>query len=63
MGGREDFLTNVEFHPMLFQQHQDLPHLEFDGFNQAVDDFFSKMESQKHEMKAVQHVRNYLILT
>lgn len=35
-------------------QHEQSPHLEFDTFNQAVDEFFSKLESQKLEMRALQ---------
>ena len=55
-GGTEDFFTNQEFHPMLYKQHESLPFQEMASFNQAVDEFFSKMESQKLDMKAVQQV-------
>lgn len=51
------FYSNQEFHPMLFQQHISLPHKEFDSFNEAVDEFFSSLESQKLELKAVQQER------
>lgn len=47
-------LTNVEFHPFLFAQHENQPYKEFDSFDQAVDEFFSSMESQKIDLKAVQ---------
>lgn len=42
---------------MLFQQHIDLPHKEFDTFNTAVDEFFSSLESQKLELRALQQER------
>ncbi|XP_054651949.1 ribosome quality control complex subunit NEMF-like [Dunckerocampus dactyliophorus] len=50
----EELLTYDEFHPFLFAQHLKSPYLEFDTFNKAVDEFFSKMESQKIDMKALQ---------
>ncbi|XP_053291133.1 ribosome quality control complex subunit NEMF [Pleuronectes platessa] len=49
----EELLTYDEFHPFLFAQHAKCPHLEFDTFDKAVDEFFSKMESQKIDMKAL----------
>lgn len=54
---KEYFYSNQEFHPMLFQQHTDLPHQEFDSFNTAVDEFFSSLESQKLELRALQQER------
>ncbi|KAF7656630.1 hypothetical protein LDENG_00038720 [Lucifuga dentata] len=50
----EELLTYEEFHPFLFAQHAKSPYVEFDSFNKAVDEFFSKMESQKIDMKALQ---------
>ncbi|XP_034713378.1 nuclear export mediator factor NEMF-like [Etheostoma cragini] len=50
----EELLTYDEFHPFLFAQHAKNPYLEFDTFDKAVDEFFSKMESQKIDMKALQ---------
>ncbi|XP_034530781.1 nuclear export mediator factor Nemf-like isoform X2 [Notolabrus celidotus] len=50
----EELLTYDEFHPFLFAQHAKSPYLEFDTFDKAVDEFFSKMESQKIDMKALQ---------
>ncbi|XP_037550970.1 nuclear export mediator factor NEMF [Nematolebias whitei] len=50
----EELLTYDEFHPFLFAQHAKSPYLEFDRFDKAVDEFFSKMESQKIDMKALQ---------
>ncbi|XP_029316522.1 ribosome quality control complex subunit NEMF isoform X2 [Cottoperca gobio] len=50
----EELLTYDEFHPFLFSQHAKSPYLEFDTFDKAVDEFFSKMESQRIDMKALQ---------
>ncbi|KAK1893582.1 Nuclear export mediator factor Nemf [Dissostichus eleginoides] len=50
----EELLTYDEFHPFLFAQHANSPYLEFDTFDKAVDEFFSKMESQRIDMKALQ---------
>lgn len=55
-GETQDFLTNQEFHPMLYKQHESQPYQETAGFNEAVDEFFSKMESQKFDLRAVQLV-------
>ena len=41
---------------MLYKQHESQPYQELAGFNQAVDEFFSKMESQKLDLRAVQQV-------
>lgn len=45
-----------EFHPMLFKQFENKPHSIFDNFNKSVDEFFSQIESQKLDMKALQQV-------
>ncbi|KAK5886474.1 hypothetical protein CesoFtcFv8_017503 [Champsocephalus esox] len=50
----EELLTYDEFHPFLFAQHANSPYLEFDTFDKAVDEFFSKVESQRIDMKALQ---------
>ncbi|XP_050305733.1 ribosome quality control complex subunit NEMF homolog [Anthonomus grandis grandis] len=57
-GEVEYFYSNQEFHPMLFQQHLSMPYKEFDSFCMAVDEFFSSLESQKLELKAVQQERD-----
>ncbi len=57
---REDFVAYTEFHPFLFEQHRDRPHVRFSAFDTAIDEFFSKVESQKIEMKAVQLERQAL---
>lgn len=53
-GGEEDFYSNEEFHPIIFQQHSGVPVKEFSSFDMAVDEFFSTLESQKIDMKALQ---------
>ncbi|XP_076267295.1 nuclear export mediator factor NEMF homolog Clbn isoform X1 [Rhynchophorus ferrugineus] len=59
-GETETFYSNQEFHPMLFEQHSSGPYVQFDTFCLAVDEFFSKLESQKLELKAVQQEREAL---
>ncbi|XP_010745067.3 ribosome quality control complex subunit NEMF [Larimichthys crocea] len=56
----DELLTYDEFHPFLFAQHAKSPYLEFDTFDKAVDEFFSKMESQKIDMKALQQEKQAL---
>ncbi|KAM9708564.1 ribosome quality control complex subunit NEMF [Menidia menidia] len=56
----EELLTYDEFHPFLFAQHTKSPYLEFDTFDKAVDEFFSKMESQKIDMKALHQEKQAL---
>ncbi|KAG9336404.1 hypothetical protein JZ751_002751 [Albula glossodonta] len=56
----EDLLTYEEFHPFLFAQHTKSPHVEFESFDKAVDEFYSKMESQKIDMKALQQEKQAL---
>ncbi|XP_041809091.1 nuclear export mediator factor Nemf-like [Chelmon rostratus] len=56
----EELLTYDEFHPFLFAQHAKSPYVEFDTFDKAVDEFFSKMESQKIDMKALQQEKQAL---
>ena len=59
--GTEEFIyTNIEFHPFLFEQHKDCPHKEFSSFDIAVDEYFSKMEGQKLDLKALQQERDAL---
>ncbi|XP_066528980.1 ribosome quality control complex subunit NEMF-like isoform X2 [Hoplias malabaricus] len=56
----KDLLTYEEFHPFLFAQHSKSPYAEFESFNKAVDEFFSKMESQKIDMKALHQEKQAL---
>lgn len=55
-GGSEDLVTNQEFHPYLFLQNQNQLYKEFDCFDSAVDEFFSTLEGQKIDVKALQQV-------
>ncbi|CBX95951.1 hypothetical protein IAQ61_004776 [Plenodomus lingam] len=50
--GKAKFLYE-DFHPFKSQQFENLDYqfLEFDGFNKAVDEFFSSIEGQKLESK------------
>lgn len=50
----ESILTNQEFHPTLYAQNSDQPHVEYPSFNAAVDEFFSTLESQKIDVKTFQ---------
>ncbi|KAJ8967648.1 hypothetical protein NQ314_002709 [Rhamnusium bicolor] len=54
----KEFYSNQEFHPMIFQQHSSMPYKEFETLNEAVDEFFSSLESQKLELRAVQQERD-----
>lgn len=56
----EELLTYEEFHPFLFCQHEKSRCVEFESFNKAVDEFFSKMESQKLDVKALQQEKHAL---
>lgn len=59
--GAEDFyFTNIEFHPFLYNQYIKEPIREFPSFVQAVDEFFSNVESQKIDLKAFQQERDAL---
>jgi len=49
----EEFFTYVEFHPYLYKQYKEKHIVEFDTFNTACDQFFSKVEAQKIELKTV----------
>lgn len=53
-GEPEELKTYDEFHPYLFCQLESKSHVEFDTFDSAVDEFFSKLESQKLDMKVLQ---------
>lgn len=44
---------------MLFKQFENKPHCMFENYNKSVDEFFSQLESQKLDMKALQQVILY----
>ncbi|VDK61054.1 unnamed protein product, partial [Gongylonema pulchrum] len=54
------FEAYQEFHPFKFSQLNDKQCKEFDSFSDCVDEFFSKMESQKIETKALNAERDAL---
>ncbi|KRT84635.1 hypothetical protein AMK59_2316 [Oryctes borbonicus] len=54
---KEYFYSNQEFHPLLYEQHQNMPYQQFESFNQAADEFYSAFEGQKIEMRALQRER------
>ncbi|XP_078313250.1 ribosome quality control complex subunit NEMF-like isoform X3 [Crassostrea virginica] len=59
-GEAAELLTYEEFHPMLFKQFENKPFCMFDNFNKSVDEFFSQIESQKLDMKALQQEKSAL---
>ncbi|NWI93077.1 NEMF factor, partial [Pitta sordida] len=56
----EEIYTYEEFHPFLFSQHSKCPYLEFGSFNKATDEFYSKLEGQKIDLKALQQEKQAL---
>ncbi|KAK2574955.1 hypothetical protein KPH14_008718 [Odynerus spinipes] len=59
--GKEEFIyANIEFHPFLFEQYKNNPYKEFDSFDVAVDEYFSTMEGQKLDLKALQQEKDAL---
>ncbi|KAK2150925.1 hypothetical protein LSH36_382g02027 [Paralvinella palmiformis] len=59
-GDPEELLTYSEFHPFLFKQHENQSYVEVDSFDKAVDEFFSKIGSQKLDMKVLQQEKSAL---
>ena len=56
-GGKEEeeeFITYIEFHPYLLKQIENKSYQGFPSFDTAIDEYFSKQESQKIELKVVQ---------
>ncbi|XP_011315460.1 nuclear export mediator factor NEMF homolog [Fopius arisanus] len=59
--GNEDFMmTNIDFHPLLFNQYKNQHFKEFESFDSAVDEYFSRMEGQKLDLKALQQERDVM---
>ncbi|KAB1278166.1 Nuclear export mediator factor NEMF [Camelus dromedarius] len=54
------FYRYEEFHPFLFSQHSQCPYIEFESFDKAVDEFYSKIEGQKIDLKALQQEKQAL---
>lgn len=59
-GTEEFYFTNIEFQPFLYHQYEKDPIREFPSFVQAVDEFYSNLESQKIDLKAFQQERDAL---
>lgn len=59
-GNEEYFYTNIEFQPYLYNQYKNEPVKEFPSFLQAVDEFYSSLESQKIDLKAIQQEREVI---
>jgi len=56
----EEILLYEEFHPFLFRQHENKPMLEFECFKKSVDEFFSKIESQRLDLKVINQEKTAL---
>lgn len=56
------FSSYDEYHPYLFKQHESKKYKEFSKFDAAVDEFYSAIEAQKIELKAMQQVIHICIL-
>jgi len=39
----EEFFTYVEFNPIMLRQNENKPFLDYSSFDEAVDEFFSKV--------------------
>ncbi|CAL1267643.1 unnamed protein product [Larinioides sclopetarius] len=56
----KEIITNVEFHPYLFDQYKDQKYSHYPSFDKAVDQYFSNMEGQKIDLKAFQKEKEAL---
>lgn len=56
------FSSYDEYHPYLFKQHESKKYKEFSKFDAAVDEFYSAIEAQKIELKAMQQVIHICIV-
>lgn len=59
--GRQGNLMYEDFHPFRPQQFENIPDtrvLEYEGFNNTVDEFFSSIEAQKLESKLTEREEN-----
>ncbi|KAK4318882.1 hypothetical protein Pmani_010146 [Petrolisthes manimaculis] len=59
-GKEEDVPIYQGFMPILFTQHAQDPLDKFASFNQACDEYFSKMEAARIDQRAVQHEKEVL---
>ncbi|XP_034933675.1 nuclear export mediator factor NEMF [Chelonus insularis] len=59
--GKDEFMmVNIGFHPELLEQCKNQHYKEFDNFDAAVDEYFSTMEGQKLDFKALAQEREAL---
>ncbi|XP_026478468.1 nuclear export mediator factor NEMF homolog isoform X1 [Ctenocephalides felis] len=54
------YYSNQEYHPFLFKQHETGPYKELLSFDVCVDEFYSALEGQKIDLKAMQQEREAL---
>lgn len=59
-GTDEYYFANIEFQPYLYNQYKNEPVKEFPTFLQAVDEFYSSIESQRIDLKSFQQERDAL---
>ncbi|VDP03477.1 unnamed protein product [Soboliphyme baturini] len=58
---KETVQAYEEYHPYLFDQHKELGCVStWDSFTAAVDEFYSKLETQKLDLKALQQEKTVL---
>jgi len=63
LSSQSSVTSYIEFHPLLFNQHKlssKTTYIEFESFNKAVDVFFSSIEGQKLDQKALQQEKDAL---
>uniref|UniRef100_A0A336M9G0 CSON014042 protein n=1 Tax=Culicoides sonorensis TaxID=179676 RepID=A0A336M9G0_CULSO len=53
-GEDEYYYTNLEYHPMLYNQYKDEPFKRLPTFDASIDEFYSELEGQKIDSKAFQ---------
>lgn len=53
-GEDEYYYTNLEYHPMLYNQYKDEPFKNVPTFDASIDEFYSELEGQKIDHKAFQ---------
>lgn len=58
--GEESFFVNLEYHPFAFAQNVARPCREFPSFDTAVDEFYSTLEGQKIDIRAMQQEKEAL---
>lgn len=56
----ESFFVNLEYHPFNFTQNVNRPCRQFPSFDVAVDEFYSTLEGQKIDLRAMQQEKEAL---